>query len=50
MKHWQQQFVVPEFVKATIGVKIVDIFVMNIINSLEIDWQPACYDAPTSSA
>ena len=50
MKHWQQIFVVSGFVKATIGVKIMTIFVMNIINRPEIDWQPACYDAPTSSA
>jgi hypothetical protein len=30
MKHWQQQFVVPEFVKAAIGIKIVAILVNNV--------------------
>ena len=31
MKYWQQQFVVPEIVKAAIGVKIMAILVKNII-------------------
>jgi len=31
MKHWQQDFVVPEFVKAAVGVKIMAVLMKNII-------------------
>jgi hypothetical protein len=31
MKHWQQELVVPEFVKASIGVKIMAILMKKII-------------------